>query len=129
MKDLVLKFFVLLFFFCVYRYLLGSGSGSASGSIWTFLGSWIWIRMKTYADPKHCLLKMSVRKENAHLGTGLDTGQTTWDINPDQPSAGCIEVAFRPCRQHNIFYCRAVNSRSGSSRIIIRVRISNSGYR
>ena len=41
-----------LFFFSVY--LLGSGSGS----IWTFLGSWIriWIRMKTYADPKHCSL-------------------------------------------------------------------------
>ena len=33
-------------FFSVY--LLGSGS------IWTFLESWIRIRMKTYADPKHC---------------------------------------------------------------------------
>ena len=39
-----------LFFFCVY--LLGSGCGS--GSIWTFLGSRIRIRKKTYADPKHC---------------------------------------------------------------------------
>ena len=29
--------------------------GSGSGSIWTFLGSWIRSSMKTYADPKHRL--------------------------------------------------------------------------
>ena len=27
-----------------------------TGSIWTFFGSWIRIRIKTYADPKHWLL-------------------------------------------------------------------------
>ena len=54
MKDLVEIFFLYLFFFCVY--LLGSGSATRSGSIWTFLGSWIRIRMKTYADLKHCSL-------------------------------------------------------------------------
>ena len=41
-----------LFFFRVY--LLGSGS------IWTILGSWIRIRMKTYADPKHWSYKINL---------------------------------------------------------------------
>ena len=45
MKDLVDNFLGYFFFFSVY--LLGSGS------IWTFLGSWIRIRIKTYADSKH----------------------------------------------------------------------------
>ena len=39
-------------FFCVFKlnsvYLLGSGSVS----IWTFLGFWIWIRMKTYLNQR-----------------------------------------------------------------------------
>ena len=48
LNDLVEKFSVQFFFFCVYP--LGSGSRS----IWTFLGSRIRIRIKTYADPKHC---------------------------------------------------------------------------
>ena len=52
LKDLVKQNVVELFFFSVY--LLGSGSASGSGSIWTFLGSWIRNRMKTYADPKNC---------------------------------------------------------------------------
>ena len=45
-----------------------------SGSIWTFLGSWIriQIRMKTYAGPKHCLtlhlcMKGEAKTECANL--------------------------------------------------------------
>ena len=44
---------ITVFFFSVN--LLGSGS-SGSGSKRRFLGSWIRIRMKTFADPKHCFL-------------------------------------------------------------------------
>ena len=69
LKDLVKKFFCVLIHFSVY--LLGSGSGS--GSIWTFLGFWIRIRMKTYADPKHCTkLPVShfLNKRNGELRRG-----------------------------------------------------------
>ena len=57
LKGLVQKLFVYLFLFSFYLLESGTGSGSASGSasIWTFLGSWLRIRMKTYADPKHWL--------------------------------------------------------------------------
>ena len=47
LKDLVEDLLVQFFFFSVYH--LGSGSGS----VWTFLGSLIRIRIKPYVDPKH----------------------------------------------------------------------------
>ena len=53
LKDLVEIFLVEFFFFGLYP--LGSGSGS--GSIWTFFGSWIRIRIRIIidADPQHWL--------------------------------------------------------------------------
>ena len=41
-----------------------------SGSVWTFLGSWIRIRIKTYADPKHCckLSTISVKMDKTATG-------------------------------------------------------------
>ena len=46
-KNLVENILVYFFFFSFYLL------GSRSGSIWTFLGSWIRIRMKTSANPNH----------------------------------------------------------------------------
>ena len=54
LKDLVEIFWVEFFFFSLYP--LGSGSGS----IWTFFGSWIRIRVIIDADPQHWTLQWSL---------------------------------------------------------------------
>ena len=66
LKDLAEHLLVYFFFFSVYPLgsgsRIGSGYASRSGSICTCLGSWIRIRIriKTFADPKHCIVQCAL---------------------------------------------------------------------
>ena len=58
------------------------GSGSGSGSIWTFLGSWIRICMKTYADPKHWFMYRYVFFTRIYSGRQIYNARQKYNASP-----------------------------------------------